>query len=209
MLSVMVNHISQRLRIAVLVSAVAGALALAAEVTTGAARARKSESTPTTSLVSALAPAAQGAPRVTRVALGHTVRLRADATRLAVTVSGVRTSLSGNRSDIALHGWRYIGVLVDVTDIGTGAYSSSDWADVSLYASDGSPAWHAVLGNATCATEGQPNALAAGDSRRSCVPFELPAHLRPGEITFAPDGGFGMDIGEWTVPSVHTERGSR
>lgn len=203
MLSVVVNRSSHRFRTAVLVALAAVGLTLCVEATSGAARARKSESLPATQLASELASVAQDAPTVTRLALGHTVRLRTDGTSLAVTVFGVRTGLAGGLGDKALDGWRNVGVLVDVTDVGAGAYSSSDWADVSLYASDGTPAWHVVLRNPRCADEGQPSALAPGDTRRWCVPFELAADLRPAEITFAPDGRFGLDIGEWTVPAVH------
>jgi hypothetical protein len=199
----MVNHGSHRFRTSLLASLVVTSLALSVEVTAGAAQVSDASPAGAIQPLPTRAPAAPGTPTVTRVALGRTLRLRADGTTLAVTVLGVSTRLAGGRGDVALNGWRYVGVLVEARDVGAGAYSSSDWADVSLYASDGTPGWHVVLGNPTCADRGQPNALAPGDSRRWCVPFELPAHLRPAEVTFAPDGGFGLDIGEWTATAVH------
>jgi hypothetical protein len=148
-------------------------------------------------------------PTVTRTALGQTVRLRSRATSLAVTVLGVRVPVGGSRSDVPLSGDRFAGVLVDVRDVGAAGYSSSEWADVGLYGSDGSAAWHAFLGSGVCTDEGQPSALAPGDDRHWCVPFELPARVRPAEVTVAPDGGFGLHIGEWMLPAAHVGGSTR
>jgi hypothetical protein len=195
----MVNGRSYRLGGLILVSLVAVPIQVGIGVAVGWNHRHDGSPADPTRPRSAGATDSQNAATVARARLGGTVRLRTGETSLAVTVLAVLAPLRGGAGDTPLAGGRYIGVLVEVRDAGPGDYSSSDWADVSLYASDGSPAWHVALRNQACSDAGQLRALAPGDIRRCCVPFDLPAHTAPAEITFAPDGGFGLDSGEWTL----------
>jgi hypothetical protein len=122
-------------------------------------------------------------------------------TELEVTVTEVLDHLSGSPADQALtKGARFIGVQLDLRNIGQGLYSESPLADSKLFATSGTEANPVNLLGGPCGGRFalhvtlRPKARASG-----CVAFELAGDERPASFQFALDSGFGPEIGTWSL----------
>lgn len=131
--------------------------------------------------------------------VGTTEQIKAQGTRLAITVTKVIDPLRGSGAAL-LPGTRVVGVFVRIVNRGPGGYDSSSTGDISIIPSSGvaSPAY-APQGQCKTPLQDFDNAIGPGENREGCVAFTLNTGAKLVGERFSSDGG-GAGKGTWRGP---------
>ena len=122
-------------------------------------------------------------------AVGHTQRLHADNTTLAVNIQRVTFPLRGSGALLG-PGDRAAAVEVAIRNTGHAAYDSSSESDVKLRTSSGQLAEPAFASSGVCTTTEIDflKDVEPGESRSGCVAFDVPKGSKPAAVRFEPNG---------------------
>jgi hypothetical protein len=131
--------------------------------------------------------------------VGHSVRMRARATTLVVTVHRVAFPLRGSGALLG-PGDRAAGVEVTVHNTGHGVYDSSSESDVSLRTTVSDQAEPAFASRGQCATSEIDflKLVQPGESRSGCIVYDVQQGARPAAVRFAPEGRAALGR-TWTI----------
>ncbi|HEX3873081.1 MAG TPA: hypothetical protein VHW26_02970 [Solirubrobacteraceae bacterium] len=131
--------------------------------------------------------------------VGATQRVKAQGTKLSITVSRVIDPLKDSGATL-LPGTRAVGVFVRIVNDGPGGYDSSSTGDISIIPSSGvgSPAY-APKGACQTPLQDFDNAIGPGENRDGCVAFTLNTGAKLVGERFSADGG-GAGIVKWRGP---------
>jgi hypothetical protein len=135
-------------------------------------------------------------PRGPRI--GTTRHVDAGTTLLAVDIRRVIDPLRGSGASLPA-GTHAVGVLVQVSNIGSGVYDSSATGDISVLPSSGSaPPTFAPNGECQTQLRDFDNYISAGEIRKGCVVFDVSnrAHVRA--VRFSPHAKEAGRV-TWTV----------
>jgi len=133
--------------------------------------------------------------------IGTPITIRGSRTELEVRVTRLLDPAPVGAGDQTLDpGARFVGIELDLRNIGNGTYAESPGEDSKLLLAGGSAADGVNLLGGPCGGRFplhvtlHPGARAAG-----CVPFEVPRPGRPQRFQFALDSGFGSEVGTWNL----------
>jgi hypothetical protein len=118
---------------------------------------------------------------------------------LTVTIAGLIDPLLGSGAAL-LPGTRTAGVIVEIANAGPAIYDSSATGDFSLVVSAGvvTPVF-AQQGACRTPLRDFDNYITAGEDRRGCVAFSLPAGARILAVRFSPHAAAAGRL-TWRVP---------
>jgi hypothetical protein len=147
-------------------------------------------------------PKPAGAPKAARPIgprVGTTQRVKAQGTRLSITVTKVIDPLRKSGATL-LAGTRAVGVFVRIVNDGPGGYDSSSTGDVSIVPSSGiaSPAF-SPRGQCMTPLQDFDNAIGPGENREGCVTLTLNTGATLVGERFSADGG-GAGVATWRGP---------
>jgi hypothetical protein len=130
--------------------------------------------------------------------IGTARHVDAGTTLLSVDVKRVVDPLRDTGASLP-PGTRAVGVLVEISDIGSGTYDSSATGDISLVPSSGSaPPLFAPHGICQTQLRDFDNFITAGEVRDGCVVFDVPNSAGAREVRFSPHAEAAGRV-TWTV----------
>lgn len=147
-------------------------------------------------------PPAPGTPRgANQGAIGDSIRLSGDQTAIRVGVLRVLDPLAVGPGDKTLEKRaRFVGVEVELKNVGEAVYDETPLAGATLVTADGAEIDGEIVLGGPCAGRFPSNLrVPPGRSRKDCMVFELGAAEVPARFTFRLNSGFGDEVGEWTL----------
>ncbi len=95
---------------------------------------------------------------------------------------------------------RFVGVELELENVGTVAYDEAPLGASTMTTSDGAEASRASVTSGLCAQRFPSNLrVPPGQKRETCATFELDPRQRPASFEFALDSGFGSEVAEWML----------
>ena len=141
--------------------------------------------------------AAEHAPK----RIGDSITLKGlSGERIRVKVIRVVDPATGGEFDEPKAAHRYVGVYVQLKNVGRKAYRDSPSNSGTLVTTGDKEAASALIAEGECSGEfGGSVRLSPGSKRRGCLPFEVRDGRDPQEFQFALNSGFADDFGEWRL----------
>lgn len=133
--------------------------------------------------------------------LGAAITVKGEDTELRVRAIRVIDPVSAGPVDRPLTPRaRFVGVMLELENIGDGVYSASPLADSRLITSDGRRADPVTLAGGPCSRRFASHVtLRPSATAKGCVSFEVPAGGSPVTFEFALDSGFAPEVGTWRL----------
>jgi len=172
----------------------AGAVALAA-VFAGA------EGDCSTSTKDAPEADSEGEGKNPRAKLGDTITLKGTNVEMKVKPTKVYKQLSvGEFDEPQDSGNRFVGVEVQLTNVGQETYDDSPSNGAVVITSGDEQGASTIVSGGPCAGQFASSAkISPGSKRKGCIPFEVPKGKKVKTFQFSLDSGFGPESGEWSV----------
>jgi hypothetical protein len=146
------------------------------------------------------APKATPTPKPRAPRVGDSIDLSGSDSEIKVKVVRVIDPLSGGEFDTPDNGKRYVGIEIQMTNMGDSVYSDSPSNGAVLLYGDDRQAESTIIAGGPCAGGFSTSVkLRPGARRRGCIPFEMSTTRKPKGFQFALDSGFSDDLGEWKL----------
>lgn len=127
----------------------------------------------------------------------------ASGLKMAVTVQRVVDPEQGGQFDQPDSGDRYVGVFIQLRNIGKVSYNDSPGNGATLLSKGGGQANSEILSGGSCSGSFSSGAIIApGNTENGCLAFELPSDQSPGAFQFTLDSGFANQTGQWAITST-------
>jgi len=153
--------------------------------------------TPTSTEATDDTPAAQSSPQETKV--GSTISLSGfDSVKMDVKVTRVLDPATGGEFDQPSPGTRYVGVEIELKNTGQVAYDDSPSNGATLITNTDEEADAEITLGGTCNSPSDVK-IAPGDTRKVCIPFEVPNAQKARKFQFTLNSGFANETGEWSL----------
>ena len=132
--------------------------------------------------------------------VGDAITLKGEKTELKVTVLRVLDPAPvGNADTTLIPDARFVGIAVELENIGQAPFSESPLADADLV-TDGRPAEPVNLLGGPCGGSFPLHVTLRPNARKQgCIPFEVRGPDRLVAFKFALGSGFAPEIGEWRL----------
>jgi hypothetical protein len=133
--------------------------------------------------------------------LGAAITVKGEDTELRVRVRRVLDPAPASAADTTLAPRaRFVGIALELENIGDGIYSESPLQDSTLLTGAGTSADPVTLLGGPCARRFSTHVtLRPGARRKGCVAFEVRQGERPATFQFALDSGFAPEVGTWAL----------
>lgn len=118
--------------------------------------------------------------------------------RMAITLENVEKGISGGEFDQPPAGTEFVGVNLQLENVGQTTYNDSPSNGATLVDSDDQQYTSTLLTGGQC-TGSEQARVAPGDTRSVCIPFEVPQDANLRLFQFALDSGFSEQGGEWRL----------
>ena len=146
-------------------------------------------------------PAPTPAEGSNRGRIGDSIRLEGGALAMRVSVVGVIDSVPVGPSDATVDpGARFVGVEIELENLGPDAYEGSPLGGASLRTDNGREADPVTLLDGPCAGGFASHVkIPPGQKRGGCLAFEVGPGRRANAFLFALDSGFAEEVGTWKL----------
>jgi hypothetical protein len=132
--------------------------------------------------------------------LGDAITLTGQETEVRVTVLDVIDPVEAGEFDEPESGNKYVGVRVQIENVGDGPYQDSPGNGATLITNKDEEGQQSILTAGICKSGFDSDIrVSPGSKRRGCIPFEIPETQDPKTFQFGPDSGFGEETGEWSL----------
>jgi hypothetical protein len=115
---------------------------------------------------------------------------------MRVTVNRV-FDVGPTESDTPSSGKRYVGVSVSMTNVGSANYDDSPSNGMKLIMHNDTQADSTILTDQSACSAPGSVTLAPNETRRFCVPFEIPDATRTKQVQIGLDSGFADEKAAW------------
>jgi hypothetical protein len=145
-------------------------------------------------------PSATPTPKPKKAGIGDSITLAGSDAKISVKLLGIRDPLSAGDYDQPDSGKRYVGIMIEMANVGTTTYKDSPGNGATIiYGNDEQASNTLVVGGPCAGSFANDVRIAPGAKRRGCIPFELPKSRKAKMLQFALDSGFADEDGEWVL----------
>lgn len=135
-----------------------------------------------------------------KASLGDPITLESTDVKMRVRTTKTIDPLAGGEFDKPDAGRRYVGVQVELVNVGKTAYDDSPSNGAKLLTATDEQAESTILLAGSCAGDfGSSAKIAPGSRQQGCLPFQVPSAARLKTFQFGLDSGFGPQTGEWRL----------
>ncbi|MFF2045821.1 DUF4352 domain-containing protein [Kitasatospora sp. NPDC058170] len=134
--------------------------------------------------------------------LGDTIALKGmdkGITADITTVKVVDPAESSNEYLKPEAGKRYVAVQFQIKATGTQAYSEMPWSSAKVVDTQGQSYGPSLAETKAGPTFQTPTNIAAGETGKGFVTFEIPTDAKLDKVQFALDNGFAKQVGQWKI----------
>lgn len=137
-----------------------------------------------------------------KAGIGDSITLTStDGGKVKVKLLRVLDPVSGGEYESPAAGKRYVGIELQLTNVGAKTYKDSPSNGATVIYGDDRQASATLLVDGPCASNGFASdaRISPGSKRKGCIPFEITSSRKPKGFQFALDSGFADEGGEWAL----------